>query len=47
MQGILRFIRHEFKEALAPAIFFLILFHLAELTKALMLESYGITAISA
>lgn len=47
MQKILRFIGHEFKEALAPAIFFLILFHLAAFTKVLMLESYGITAISA
>lgn len=47
MRKILGFIRHEFREALAPTIFFLILFHLAGFTKALMLESYGITAISA
>jgi hypothetical protein len=47
MQRILRFIGHEFKEALAPTIFFLILFHLAAFTKVLMLESYGITAITA
>ncbi len=47
MRKVLHFIGHELREALAPSIFFLILFHLAAFTKALMLESYGIAAITA
>ena len=47
MRKTLHFIGHELKEALAPTIFFLFLFHLAEFTKALMLESYGVTALTA
>lgn len=47
MQKFLHFIVHELKEALAPTIFFLVLFHLAAFTESLLLESYGITVVGA
>ncbi|WP_119302032.1 hypothetical protein [Dongia deserti] len=47
MRKVFRFIGKELKEALAPTTFFLLLFHLAAFTKALMLESYGITVATA
>jgi hypothetical protein len=47
MHKLIRFVGHELKEAVAPTIFFLLLFHLAAFTKALMLESYGITVVTA
>lgn len=46
MSKALDVIKHELKEAVFPTIFFLIIFHLAVLTKTLILDSYNITAIS-
>lgn len=47
MRKVFRLVGHELNEALSPTIFFLLLFHLAAFTKALMLESYGITVATA
>lgn len=47
MHRFWQMIRHEVREAVPPTIFFLILFHLAAFTKALLLESYGITVVTA
>jgi hypothetical protein len=40
-------IAHEFREVLPPTIFFLVGFHMLSLTRALMLQEYGIRAASA
>lgn len=47
MRKFFHLIGRELKEALAPTIFFLLLFHLAAFTKSLMLESYGVTVATA
>jgi hypothetical protein len=47
MHKLFRFIEHELKEALAPTIFFLLLFHLLAFTKALILEPDGVTVATA
>jgi len=42
MSGILSRLRHELVEAIPPAVFFFIAFHVIAFTRALMLEEYGI-----
>lgn len=37
----------EIREALPPFVFFLVLFHMIALTKAVLLEDYSVTALSA
>jgi hypothetical protein len=44
MSKVLSFIKKEFVEALPAIIFFFAMGHLAAITKALLLEEYGITA---
>jgi len=46
MKNALKFIKHEFLELLPPTIFFLIVFHIIALTRALMAEQYGISVAS-
>lgn len=43
MKKILRLLKHELQAAIAPFTCFFILFHLLEITKAIMLKSYGKT----
>ncbi|MDH3437898.1 MAG: hypothetical protein OEN48_13030 [Betaproteobacteria bacterium] len=43
MKNMVRVMKHEFKEAIAPAIFFFIAFHLVAATKTLILEAYKMT----
>lgn len=45
MSKALDVIKHELKEAVFPTIFFFIIFHVAVLTKTLILGSYNITAV--
>ena len=42
MSSILSRLKHELVEAIPPAVFFFIAFHLIAFTRALMLEEYGI-----
>jgi hypothetical protein len=42
MEKFGRWIAHEFREVLPPAIFFLLGFHMLTLTRSLMLREYGI-----
>ena len=43
MKRIVRALKHELQEAIAPTIFFFIVFHLVAATKTLILEGYGVT----
>jgi hypothetical protein len=43
MMNIVRVIKQELQEAIAPVIFFFIVFHLVAVTKALTMVSYGLT----
>jgi len=43
MNRVIRFVVHELREAVAPTLFFLVVFHVVTLTKTLILEGYGVT----
>jgi hypothetical protein len=47
MGRILSAVRHEFRDAVAPFVFFFIAFHMIAITKTVILESYTITATTA
>lgn len=47
MNKIGTIVAREFREALPPFLFFLILFHLIALTKAVVLDDYSLTALRA
>ncbi len=47
MSKIIAILGHEFRKALPAVIFFLILFHLIALTKAVALDEYSLTALRA
>ena len=42
MSSILARVKHELGEAIPPAVFFFVAFHLIAFTRALMLQVYGI-----
>jgi hypothetical protein len=46
MKKVLKFLQVEFLEMLPPTIFFLVVFHIIAVTRALMAEEYGITIAS-
>jgi hypothetical protein len=43
MKNIVHVIKHQLQEAVAPAVFFFIVFHLLVLTKTLILKAYAVT----
>jgi hypothetical protein len=43
MKNIVRLIKHELREALAPTLFFFTAFHLVAATKTLILDAYNVT----
>ncbi len=43
MRNIVHIIKQQYREALVPAIFFFIVFHLLVLTKMLILKAYAVT----
>ncbi len=46
MKHIIQVIKHNFQEAIVPATFFFVVFHLLVVTKTLILEAYGVTPTS-
>ena len=46
MKNIVHTIKHQFQEAIIPAIFFFIVFNLLILTKTLILKAYAVTPTS-
>lgn len=45
MSKVLDVVKHEIREAVFPAIYFLVLFHFAVATKILLLDSYNVTPV--